>query len=533
MTGALPSPAVASGRDGSGAPLHVTDVVVLGAGVAGLVAAANLASSVRVLVVDKGRAGTGSSPWAQGGVAVAVGPDDDPTRHAEDTIRAGAGLSDPIAVETLVAEGPARIEDLVRWGARFDDEPDGRLHVAREAGQSVARSVHRADATGAEMVRVLRSQVAPRVTRLVGTAVVLTRDLDARIEGCWVLDPEGELHRVVARAVLLATGGCGALYEATTNRTGATGDGLSLAWEAGAALRDLEFVQFHPTGLAGGSGDALTPRLLLTEALRGAGATLHADDGSRLMDGIHPALELAPRDVVTTAIVEAGGRAWLDARHLGTEQLERSFPTVLTGARERGFDLAEERVPVEPVAHYQIGGVRTDLGGRTSLEGLWAAGEVASTGVHGANRMAGNSLLEALVFGARSGAGITAALAAGPPPGATAGSPAPRPTVGRGTAPDVGPLMHRLRAAMMRGCGPLRSAEALAETASTIRELAAEIGDPTTDAAHVEITHGVRAAGLLVRAAALRGETRGCHVRRDHPGRSAAWEDVRLELTRH
>ncbi|MGH3443041.1 MAG: L-aspartate oxidase [Nitriliruptorales bacterium] len=502
------------------------DVLVVGAGIAGLYAAVVLAErapGLDIAVLDKGRpTGSGSSPWAQGGVAVAFGPDDGPDLHAADTIRAGDGLCDPVAVDVLAREGPGHVRRLVELGADFDREAGGDLHLAREGGQTVARSVHRADATGAEIVRALREVAAAHVTRLEATALALTRT-QARVSGAWGVTPDGPVH-VSAGAVLLATGGCGGLFAATTNQSGATADGVSLAWNAGAAVRDLEFVQFHPTALAARDGDRPGWRLLLTEALRGAGATLHDDDGERFMIGVHRDAELAPRHVVAREIVARGG-AWLDATHLGAKRLAEEFPTALNGARELGFDLAVERVPVTPAAHYQVGGVRTDLDGRTTVPGLWAAGEVASTGVHGANRMAGNSLLEALVFGGRSAASIAATPAAVPDP-RNAAPP------GLGAAvDDLETVRATLRQAMWDGCGPGRDARRLEALARTLDGLRERLGRPAADPDHVELVHAVTAAGLMVRSALLRTETRGGHVRDDHPDRDPAWDDAHLDLT--
>lgn len=510
-----------------------TDVVVVGAGVAGLYAVACLPDDLDVVVVDKGTPGgrSGSSPWAQGGLAVAVGDDDDPALHARDTEVAGDGMCDPTAVRVLTTEAPDCLADLIGLGARFDRVPgrpagsplDG-LHLAREGGQSVARSVHAADATGFEMVRALRHAVADRVSRLGGAAVRLGRDTTGRVTGVWVVTPDGGLVGVEARAVLLATGGCGGLFAATTNPDGATGDGVALALAAGAAVRDNEFVQFHPTGLAvSGSW-----RFLLTEALRGAGATLHDDAGRRFMVDAHPDAELAPRHVVSRAMLGVDGGVWLDATGIGRELLEEEFPTVLDGAREHGFDLAAERVPVTPAAHYMVGGVRTDLWARTSLPGLWAAGEVASTGVHGANRMAGNSLTEALVFGRRAARSIARAAPAvaadlGPPPALDGG------------VVDAGRLAavrSRIRTEMWRAAGPIRTESSLRAGMEALDAIAEDLGPPAPDPVHVELHHALAAGRVVVDAALRRRESRGGHVRDDHPGPDPGWAHVHVETIR-
>jgi L-aspartate oxidase len=359
------------------------DIVIVGGGIAGLACALSAPAGTRIAVVDKGEAGAGSSPLAQGGIAAAVGPEDSPELHATDTIAAGAGICDESVVADICAEGPAVIDWLLSLGCRFDRAADGSLDLAREGGQSVARSVHASDATGFEIVRALREAARGRADRLAFRATSLLLDSDGVIGG--VRTEEGD---VLGRLTLLATGGAGALWAATTNAPGATGDGIALAMAAGARLADLEFMQFHPTAL----DDGKPGRVLLTEALRGAGATLVDPKGERFVD------ELAPRHVVAKAIVERGG-AWLDCR--GIDRLEERFPTVVAGARSRGFDPLVQTLPVSPAAHYFVGGVAVDARGRTSEPGLAAAGECAATGMHGANRMAGNSLLETIVLGRR------------------------------------------------------------------------------------------------------------------------------------
>jgi L-aspartate oxidase len=504
------------------------DVVIVGAGLAGLYAAVRLPAGLDVVVVDKGVPGgdSGSSPWAQGGLAAAIGPDDSPALHAEDTIRAGDGLCDPLAVDVLTREVPGHVHVLVGLGAVLDRRADAddaaslaALDLAREGGQSVARSVRRADATGAELIRVLREAAAPRVSRLPGIVRSLARDRTGRVTGVWVVGDDG-LVAVEARAVLLATGGCGGLFAATTNPDAATGDGLALAAGAGAAIRDAEFVQFHPTGLAvTGSW-----RFLLTEALRGAGATLHDADGRRFLLDRHPDAELAPRHVVAKAMLALpDATAYLDATHLSEEELAREFPTVLAGARRHGFDLATERVPVTPAAHYQVGGARTDLDGRTSVHGLYAAGETASTGVHGANRMAGNSLAESLVFAARAADALVAEL---PGRHGELGSP---PRLADRAAIDARARREELRTRMLADAGPVRSGAGLERLAATLGTWTDELGAPSAGVDAVELHHALRAAALIVRGARLRTESRGGHWREDHPDTDPGWARVHLE----
>ncbi len=498
-----------------------TDVAIIGAGAAGLYLAAQLPLGVDVTVIDKGRPGSdsGSSPWAQAGLAAAIGPDDSPGMHAEDTRAAGDGLCDATATEVLAAEAPGHIDQLIAYGARFDRHgPDGPLDLAREGGQRVARSVRRADATGAELIRVLREQLTGRVERLAGAACALARDDEGRVHGVWVLADDGPVG-VAARTVVVATGGVGGLYAATTNPSSATGDGLALAAAAGAAARDLEFVQFHPTGLAVGD----QRRFLLTEALRGAGATLHDEAGHRFMPSVHPDAELAPRHVVARAILEvAGGVAWIDATALGRDQLDREFPTATQGARAHGFDLAIERVPVAPAAHYHVGGVRTDLHGRTSLRGLYAVGEAASTGVHGANRLAGNSLSEALVFAARAARAIERDRFEAPDELAAS------PQFGDDTH-EHDELMERLRIRMTADAGARRDARRLRELAADIETWQRELGRPAALPQAAAPRLALRAAAMIVRGAQVRAESRGGHTRTDVPERDPAWDGVHVE----
>lgn len=523
MTGALPPP-----PDRTTDGVVRADVVIVGAGAAGLYAAVQLPPGLEVVVVDKGLPGgdSGSSPWAQAGLAAPLGPGDRPSLHAEDTLRASDGLCDPGAVGVLTREIGEHVGNLLALGARFDRVPGHgdaqdleHLALAREGGQQVARSVKRADATGAELIRVLRTAAARRVRRLAGIAVTLQRDHDGRVVGVWVLSGDG-IVAVEARAVLLATGGCGGLFSATTNPDGATGDGVSLAAAAGAAVRDLEFVQFHPTGLA----VAGSWRFLLTEALRGAGATLHDADGHRFMVDRHPDAELAPRHVVASAILDLpGARALLDATHLDEVTFREEFPTVLEGARQHGFDLAHERVPVTPAAHYQVGGVRTDLWGRTSLGGLYAAGEVASTGVHGANRMAGNSLAEALVFGARAATAMADELAPAPTQLVSPPSFGPPPE-------DLAGQRAAVRDLLLHGIGPVRDGPGLSRLLDDLGQVRAALGPPAPRQASVEFDHLLRTARLIAQSALLRTESRGGHRRTDHPERDPAWNDTHLEL---
>jgi L-aspartate oxidase len=504
-----------------------TDVVVVGSGIAGLTAALHLREAgLHVTVVTKVNIDDGSTRWAQGGVAAVLDPLDTPRAHAADTIVAGVGLCDPAAVEVLVTDGPARVRELMRWGADFDRYPDGSLMLGREGGHHANRIVHAGgDATGAEIQRALHAAVRrdPWI-RLVEHALVLDllRAADGRACGL-TLHVLGEgtedgVGAVLARAVVLATGGMGQVYAVTTNPVVSTGDGVALALRAGAVVTDIEFVQFHPTALvAPAAGGPVTQRPLVSEALRGEGAYLRDGDGKRFMVGQHELGELAPRDVVAKAIhrvmlAEGSGNVWLDARHLGGEFLAQRFPTIVASCRAAGLDPAVDLVPVAPAAHYASGGVRTDLAGRTSIPGLYACGEVACTGVHGANRLASNSLLEGLVFARR----IASDIVRGLPPLADPADPGGG--EGFAVAPSVrAPLQH----AMSRGAGVLRGAAGLRETAATLTGLGADHAPART--ASWEAANLLTVAAALVAAAAAREETRGCHWREDFPAARDEW----------
>ncbi len=505
---------------------ETTDVVVVGSGIAGLTTALHLRETgLHVTVVTKVEIDDGSTRWAQGGIAAVLDPLDSPADHAVDTQVAGVALCDPAAVRVLVEEGPIRVRELIRLGAYFDRNPDGSLMLTREGGHHANRIVHAGgDATGAEVQRAL-STVAHRDPwiRVVDHALVLDllRSADGRACGITlhVLGEGSEdgVGAILARAVVLATGGMGQIFASTTNPAVSTGDGIGLALRAGAAVTDLEFIQFHPTALVSGSGSEQQP--LVSEALRGEGAYLVDSDGKRFMVGQHELAELAPRDVVAKAIhrvMLASGEdhVYLDARHLGGEFLARRFPTIVASCLAAGVDPATDLIPVAPAAHYASGGVRTDLYGRTSIPGLYACGEVACTGVHGANRLASNSLLEGLVFARR----IATDIAAGLPPPAD-----PVPPAEQTPAWVVGPEIDTpVRRAMTRGAGVLRSADSLAATAAELTRLGeATDARPRTDT--WEATNLLTVAAALVSAAYARQETRGSHWREDFPAARDEW----------
>src|SRR5271154_3589056 len=375
------------------------DFLVIGAGIAGLSAAIRLADVGSVLVVTKEELAESNTAYAQGGIAVAMGGEEDVALHLEDTMAAGDGLVNRAAAAMLVEQGPKRVEELLEWGTAFDRE-GGELLRTREGAHSLSRILHaNGDATGREIaVSLLRhARAIPQVQLMEWTTSVDLIVEGGRVVGATLLDGEGGLRVVQARAVLLASGGAGQVYSDTTNPAVATGDGIAMAYRAGAAVSDMEFYQFHPTAFTAEGA----PRFLLSEALRGEGATLVNAKGERFMERYHPLLELAPRDVVARAITREGmdGPVYLDMRHV-KKDLKTRFPGISRFLAGYQMELGRDLIPVRPAAHYLVGGVRTDVQGRTSLPGLYAAGEAACTGVHGANRLASNSLLEGLVFGA-------------------------------------------------------------------------------------------------------------------------------------
>jgi L-aspartate oxidase len=511
----------------------------VGSGIAGLTTALRLRQRVdRVLLVTKTVLNEGSTQWAQGGIAAALDPADSPEHHLHDTLVAGVGVCDVDAVRALVTEGPQRVHELVALGAEFDVDEHGEIKLTREGGHHRDRIAHAGgDATGREISRALiaalhRVQDDPGI-EVIEHALVVDLLLDDGGRACGVtLHVIGEGQRdgvgaARARAVVLATGGLGQVYSATTNPSVATGDGLAAALRAGAEVADVEFVQFHPTVLWLGEGSH-GQQPLVSEAVRGEGAHLVDRDGVRFMQGRHPLADLAPRDVVARAIVDrmretGDDHVYLDARHLGREFLEERFPSIVARCRELGFDPATDLLPVAPAQHYASGGVRTDLHGRTSVEGLYACGEVSCTGVHGANRLASNSLLEGLVFAHRIADDITDRLAAGdlqPVPPGQAGRP-PGPAALLDEADRV-----RVQSAMTHGAGAMRTADSLATTGEALAALAAtslEEGSAEPGPGAWETTNLLHVGQLLTHLAARREETRGGHVRHDFPELDERW----------
>ena len=514
------------------------DLVVVGSGVAGLSAAAEASrAGLRVVVVTKDAPDEGSTRWAQGGIAVVLGDvaGDSVDAHVADTLAAGGGLVDDAATREILAGGPDAVADLRSRGAAFDvaSAPGARLARTREGGHGTTRVIHAGgDATGAEVERALLAALPGEVTVLAGhTAVAVRRHADGRVTGLDVVagaseatgdGDDGATPGVVsAPAVLLATGGVGGLYETTTNPAVATADGWALALRAGATLADVEFVQFHPTALRVPGLRGRAP--LVTEALRGEGARLVDLAGRPVMDGVDPRGDLAPRDVVAgaiTAVLATTGADHVLLDATGVPDVRRRFPTVTASCDALGVDPARDPIPVRPAAHYACGGVVTDTRGRTGVPGLWAAGEVARTGLHGANRLASNSLLEGLVVGRRAGVDVARALA-GPRSVIRPGAPT---RVVAGTADRA-----VLQAAMSRGAAIGRDAAGLAAVSDSLESVTVERA--LTDRAAVEDAALTLAAGALLAAAGSRTESRGCHVRRDHPRRDDRWQGSSAAVT--
>jgi L-aspartate oxidase len=496
------------------------DFVVIGGGIAGLRALADLVGTGEILLLTKAGPAESNTGYAQGGIAAAVGPDDTPARHRADTLAAGAGLCDEDAVDVLVTEGPRYVRELLEWGVAFDRDEHGRPALAREGAHSVRRVLHVKDATGREIARTLwrRAERAPGLRALhdaTATGLVIE---GGECRGVRFLDASGRPGVAQGRAVLLATGGAGRIFRETTNPPVATGDGIAMAYRAGARVSDLEFVQFHPTVLSAPGA----PRFLLSEALRGEGARLLNAAGEAFMSRYDPAGELAPRDVVATSIVReqarTGAPVYLSLAHLDAARVRERFPMIAEVCAAAGLDLARDPLPVSPAAHYMCGGVDTDLEGRTSVPGLFAAGEVACTGVHGANRLASNSLLEGLVFGAR------AAIAMKGPTEAARLRTATEAVLGSASA-DTGrgtPDPDRVPDLLWHGAGLIRDEAGLSATMASLAALShrleAALSDDSTAAERRSAA--VALVGFLVARAALRRkESRGGHRRTDFPER--------------
>jgi len=504
-------------------PHHFTDVLIVGGGIAGLRAALGVPDEFRSLVVTKDEVRESNSHYAQGGIAGVLDPEDRFDNHIADTLAAGKGLCNSEVVEMVVREAPERISELIGWGTHFD-QVDGRVSLGREGGHSHARIAHAlGDETGREIMRVMilqaRSHKSIRIWQNCSTIDLLTHD--GRCRGVLVWDKRRGFALVWARAVVLATGGAGQLYRETTNPPIATADGHAMAYRAGVELRDMEFMQFHPTVLY----MAGSARHLLTEALRGEGAYLRDKDGHRFMPEHHPLAELAPRDDVSLAIARQMAKTrhpnvYLDLSHLDADFIRQRFPGIDRLCQSFDLDITRDSIPVCPGAHYMIGGATVDELGRTSLPGLWAAGEVSSSGLHGANRLASNSLLEGLVYGARVAEDIAHALdEAGPwqlevPPIMAAS----RPSKDNRARIDLDDLRKSLRALMWRQMGITRDAAGLQEAAVQVdhwcRYVLPQVFD---DPAGWAMQNMLITARLMITAATERKESRGVHSRSDFP----------------
>ena len=523
---------------------HEVDVLVIGSGIAGLTFALKAARFARVLVVTKKERADSNTNYARGGIAAVLGPDDDPSLHVEDTLVAGAGLCHGDAVDTLVSEGPRRVRELVEWGTAFQRDEAGRLSLGREGGHSRRRIAHAGDRTG----RAIESALLQAVEEEASITVLedhLAVDLLLGAEptshgpvcrGALTLDHRnGERVVVRARATFLASGGCGQVFRHTTNPSIATGDGAAMAFRAGATVANMEFVQFHPTALY----PTEDPAFLISEAVRGEGAILRRLDGEAFMERYHPMASLAPRDVVARAIhgelrEHGQDHVVLDVSAIDPVHFRERFPGTTEGLRARGIDPYAAGIPVVPAAHYVCGGVVTDPRARTSLRGLWAVGEVACTGVHGANRLASNSLLEAVVFSHRAAGSVEEALAGPvPPPGdewlpggvdpygpdAPGSPPAAEEEDGDRTAAR----RARLRDLMWEKSGIVRRMAELEEAAADLGRMAAEEERRWQTEAwtpdRLELRNLVLSAELIVACARDRRESRGLHHLADHPGR--------------
>ena len=518
----MPRPYIANR---SNEPLHrrTFDVLVLGGGIAGLTAAIGAARRWRVGLLTKSTFDDTTTFLAQGGIAAAVGPSDSPDLHFQDTVNAGDGLCDDNAVRVLVNEGPDRVRELMEICPRFD-KVDGEIVLGREGAHSVARVVHAGgDATGSEVSSALAeaARMGSRVQLYENEFVIDLLTVQGRCVGALTLNlDDGGLTLNVAMVTVLATGGAGQVYGRTTNPLVATGDGLAMAYRAGGAIRDLEFVQFHPTGLALPGQETVQ---LITEALRGEGAYLRNAAGERFMTAYDQRAELASRDVVVRAMVaemrrEGRNHVYLDATHLDAAMLQQRFPTVTAGLAKHGLDLGKQLIPVAPVCHYSVGGVVTDVWGRTTVPGLYASGEVASTGVHGANRLASNSLLEGLVFSDRVVRDLDRYIGRLGEDVRRLRFDLPEAAPGAARSEAAG-ARRRLTTIMMEKVGVLRRGEDLQAALAGLNELTSELSFASLGAAEYELLNMLTVGTQIAKCALLREESRGVHLRDDFPAR--------------
>jgi L-aspartate oxidase len=517
--------------DLSALPLRDFDFLIIGSGVAGLSCALELAEHGTVAVLTKESIENGSTQWAQGGIAAVLAPEplDSPKLHQSDTEKAGAGLSDPRAVGVLVREGPQRIRELIARGAHFDTEANGELKLTREAAHRARRIVHaQGDSTGKEVQRSL-SELAFSAEDIEVLENHLTVDFwveNGRCLGAIALDPAGNPVLFRAKATIAATGGVGALYKVTTNPPVLTGDGMAMAFRAGAALMDMEFVQFHPTAFALGPSN---PKFLISEAVRGEGALLLNAVGERFMPKYHADAELAPRDVVARAIASEilssdSDFVTLDLTKNTAQEIAARFPTIYSTCVAYGIDPATTPIPVSPAEHYMMGGIRTDLDGATNVRGLLACGECACTGVHGANRLASNSMLEGLVFGIRTVRAAVRCLESNSEqvePSKTENGVASRPIF---SLEELENGKIRLQEAMWKGVGLVRDENSLQKTHAILNDLYAKFGHPAPQREAIELANMIECAWLITRASLARKESRGAHFRRDFADLNEEWK---------
>jgi len=499
--------------------------LIIGTGIAGFYVALRCRElGLRPTLVTKSRLEESNTRYAQGGIAAAIGPDDSTSRHLDDTLRAGAGLVDRAAARLLTSEAPARIADLVRYGVPFDTV-EGQIALGREAAHSRARILHAGgDATGYSIEEALKHRVIEAgIDARERTVLRALRPKDRTGPTAILTDPDGHgLEIDEPRPVVLATGGAGSLYRHTTNPSVATGDGVAIAFRAGALVSDLEFIQFHPTVFYREGA----PRFLITEALRGEGAVLRNEAGERFMTRVHRDAELAPRDVVARAIeeeIERSGHPWvyLDATAIPRDRLFARFPSICRFLATYGLDPSRDPIPVTPVAHYMVGGVTTDLEGRTSLRGLYAAGEVAATGVHGANRLASNSLLEGLVFGEHVARQLVHPAPRAPPMPRRLVRVAFGPGLGRPEEPEE---IDEVRSLLWDDVGIVRQATGLRSALENLERLDHEVEPAHERDLPGPVANGALTASLIARAALTRTESRGAHYRSDWPRPRPAWQ---------
>ncbi|HDP69721.1 MAG TPA: L-aspartate oxidase [Actinobacteria bacterium] len=518
-----------------------SDVLIIGSGIAGLTAALKCCQNHSITLLTKGELKETATWYAQGGVATAMSEEDSPELHYQDTMRAGVGLCEPEAVRVLVNEARGAIEDLIELGVDFDRALNGEIKLAREGGHSLSRILHSGDTTGSEILSTLveRIRTCPGIKIQENVFVLDLLTFKNRCVGALVFEPKNkELIIYFAKAIILAAGGCGQIYEVTTSPSIATGDGIAMAYRAGAEVCDLEFIQFHPTAL----DDKKSPRFLITEALRGEGAYLRDCAGKRFMVGIHPLAELAPRDIVAREMVKViqkckacgkkkGDYVYLDATHIPEEILEKRFPAICERCKESGYNLSKDLIPVSPAAHYVMGGIKIDTFGRASLPGLYVSGEVACTGIHGANRLASNSLLEGLVFSRRICAFLKDHINAVAEKDVFEGSltydlsrkkksiAVPDLSADRhGGRQDLDKYKDTLRKIISSYVGVVRDKEGLKKALAEISKLSEEVFEIQFDEVEgFELQNMLIVAELIIQSALAREESRGAHFRGDFP----------------